>query len=52
MQFIERMKEPSSWAGIGILWAIVGPHWLPWEIVTQAGAAVCGLLALVLREAK
>jgi hypothetical protein len=48
--FVERMREPSSWAGMGILWTLLGPKLLPWDLVVNAGAGICALLAVLLRE--
>ena len=54
MNMIERFKEPSSWAGIGVLLSLVAPHiGLASDAVSaiiQAGAAICGAASIVMRE--
>lgn len=53
-QFATRMKEPSSWAGISVLLALVFPHLgLTAEAANaavQSGAAIAGFLSIVLPE--
>lgn len=52
--FIQRFKEPSSWAGIGVLLSVVGPLvGIPpggAEILVNAGSAVAAALAFFLKE--
>ena len=54
MSIIERFKEPSSWAGIGVLLSLLAPHiGLAADAVTaiiQAGAAICGAASIVMKE--
>ena len=54
MSIIERFKEPSSWAGIGVLLSILAPHiGLASDAVSaiiQAGAALCGAASVVMKE--
>jgi hypothetical protein len=50
--FLARFSEPSSYAGLGAVLALIGWN-LPESILgqlTQALAAVCALLAFLLRE--
>jgi len=49
---LARLSEPSSYAGLGAVLALVGLHFSDALLgqAAQALAAVCGLLALVLRE--
>lgn len=52
VSILNRFKEPSSWAGFAALLAIAGIH-LPEAVNAQigaVGAAVCGLLAVILPE--
>lgn len=52
--FVKRFKEPSSWAGIGILLGVVAPYvGIPIEginAIMSAGAAVCGAAAFFIKE--
>ena len=54
MSIIERFKEPSSWAGIGVLLSLLAPHiGLASDAVTaiiQAGAVLCGAASIVMKE--
>ena len=51
---VNRFKEPSSWAGIGILLSVVAPYiGIPIEginAIMSAGAAVCGAAAFFVKE--
>lgn len=51
---VARFKEPSSWAGIAVLLSVAAPHiGLPIEgvnAIVNAGAAVCSVLAIVMKE--
>ena len=47
-----RMREPSTWAGLGILAAMLGVPAGTFELVTQIGLGVAGLFAVALPEAK
>lgn len=53
-KFAERFKEPSSWAGIAVLLSLAAPYiGLGVEAVNaiiQAGAAICGAAAVVMKE--
>lgn len=49
---VERFKEPSSWAGLSVLWAVFGAKYLPFEILAQIGAGVCAALSFVMSEKK
>lgn len=51
---LQRFKEPSSWAGIAVLLSIASPH-IGISIeginaIINAGAAICGAAAIILRE--
>lgn len=52
--FLQRMKEPSSWAGIAVLINVLAPAiGIPpglGELVANAGAAVAALAAVMLAE--
>ena len=48
--FLDRLREPSTYAGVGILGAAVG---LPAELIAPAGQIIMGLggvLAILLRD--
>lgn len=47
--FVERFKQPSSWAGLSVLWLMVAPQ-IPFEIVANIGAGVCALISIALNE--
>ena len=49
-----RFKEPSSWAGLGAIFALVGLHMSAVEVgyIVNIGVGVCGLLAFFLPEMK
>jgi hypothetical protein len=52
LSLLERFKEPSSWAGIGVLLSLFGVNIAP-EGMTQIVAvitAICGVLAFFLNE--
>lgn len=50
----ERFKEPSSWAGIGVLLSLFAPYLgIGGEAITaivQAGAAVCGAAVVIMKD--
>lgn len=46
---INRFKEPSTWAGLGILAALFGANVAP-EQINQVGGGVMALLAIFLPE--
>ena len=49
MKVLERLKEPSTYAGIGLIATALG--WsIEWQALVQAIVAVAGFLALVLKE--
>jgi len=56
MSFIARFKEPSSWAGIAVLFNVFGPViGLPpggADVLVQAGAGVAAALAFFMAEKK
>lgn len=49
---IARLKEPSSWAGLGVLAGAFGLNVAPdaWHTIVQFGTAAAGLAALLLKE--
>ena len=49
-----RMSEPSSWAGVGALFALVGLHLTNVELgyVVNIGVGISGLMAFFLPEEK
>lgn len=50
---LKRLKEPSTWAGIGLILTAITPV-LPLAYATPIGAliGVCGGIAYILREGK
>lgn len=53
MYLLKRLKEPSTWAGIGLILTAITPV-LPLAYATPVGAliGVCGGIAYILREGK
>lgn len=47
---LERLREPSTWAGLCGLGVLLGASVEQVQAVAHAGAAVAGLLAVVLSE--
>lgn len=47
---LDKLRQPSTWAGLGLLWSLFGPKAVPWEIVVNAITAVAALLAILLNE--
>ncbi len=49
---IKRLKEPSTWAGIGVLLTLTGLNITPdqWSALVNVGIAVAGALAVFLPE--
>lgn len=50
MNAIERLKEPSTWAGLGLLASLVGVPPGTLELVTQVATGIAGLAAIFLKE--
>lgn len=48
--FINRFKEPSSWAGIAVLATMFGVPSGTAEAVVQAAVAVCAAVAILAPE--
>lgn len=51
-KLIERLREPSTWAGFGVIAAIIGVPTTTYQLLQQAGMAVAGLAAIFLAEKK
>lgn len=49
-QALKRMKEPSTWAGLGIIATLLGVPPGTFELVTQIGMGMAGLFAVALPE--
>jgi hypothetical protein len=47
---VNRLREPSSWAGLGALAVTAGVGQEQWTAIAQTGAGICALLAILLRE--
>lgn len=51
MQFIiNRLKEPSTWAGVSALGVLVGIPPGTLDLIAQVGIGAAGLLAIALRD--
>ena len=48
--FIQRFKEPSTWAGLGILLTMAGMPPGTFELLQQVGMGLAGLAAVFLSE--
>ena len=46
------MREPSTWAGLGIIATMLGVPPGTFELVTQLGLGLAGLVAVALPENK
>jgi hypothetical protein len=49
---LDRVREPSTWAGVGVILALFGVDSEMSGALTDAGAAFAALLAIILREKK
>ena len=50
---VDRLKEPSTWAGIGaLILAVTGISPELWGAVAGAGVAIAGVAAVILSEKK
>jgi hypothetical protein len=49
---LDRLKEPSTYAGLSGIMIAVGLTAEQWTMISTAAAAVAGLVAMVLREKK
>ena len=47
---IRKLREPSTWAGIGMVAAVAGIPADTMNLIAQAGVALAGLLAIYLPE--
>lgn len=48
---VNRLKEPSSWAGIGVvLIGVVGVTDAEWQVIAAAGSGLAGLIAMLLKD--
>ncbi len=52
LYILARLKEPSTWAGLGVMLGGMGIKVQPglWQSIAVAGAAIAGLIATVLAE--
>ena len=52
--FVERLKEPSSWAAVAAAMAALGVSLDPglWQQIAAAGTGVSGLLGFFMKEKK
>ena len=46
----KKLAQPSTWAGLGLLWIAFSPLAVPWEIVVNAITGVAALMAILLNE--
>lgn len=49
-KFFRRLKEPSSWAGLGVLASIAGVPPSTFQLVQQVAMGIVGLLAVFMPE--
>jgi len=49
---LNRLREPSTWAGLSVLAALVGVPPGTFELVSQVVMGVAGLVAIALPESK
>lgn len=49
---VNRFKEPSSWAGFAVLFAVFGVPATTYQLVASVGAGLCGLISIALPETK
>ncbi len=47
---LKRFSEPSTWAGLSGLALAFGYSTDEWQTIATAGAAVCGVVAMLLKE--
>jgi putative effector of murein hydrolase LrgA (UPF0299 family) len=47
---ITKLQQPSTWAGVAILWALFGPKVIPWELVQNCITSILAILAILLNE--
>lgn len=54
MKLIDRLQEPSSWAGIGLLLSVIAPALgissVAVDALVHAGTAVAGAAAIIMKE--
>lgn len=50
--YLNKMREPSTWAGVGVLLGLFGINFAPAEaqIFVQGGTGLAGMLAIFLGE--
>jgi len=48
--FMQRLREPSTWAGIGVLVSILGVPASTFQLVQQVVMGAAGLYAVVAKE--
>tara|TARA_Y100000593_G_C4132838_1_gene248285 strand:+ start:453 stop:617 length:165 start_codon:yes stop_codon:yes gene_type:complete len=49
---LDRLKEPSTYAGLSGIMIAIGLTAEQWTMISTAAAAVAGLVAMILREKK
>lgn len=47
---VNRLKEPSSWSGFGLLFAAFGVPMGTYQLITQIGMGLAGLVAVAVPE--
>lgn len=47
---VNRLREPSSWSGFGLLFLALGVPVGTYQMISQAGIALAGLLAVAIPE--
>lgn len=53
-EYLNRLREPSTWAGVAVLLSIFGVNMAPadTQAVVNGGVGLAGLLAVFMREKK
>lgn len=51
-EYLNRLREPSTWAGVGILLSLVGINLAPADAqaIVNGGVALASLLAILIGE--
>lgn len=49
---LDRLKEPSTYAGLSVIVLAFGVTSEQWETISTAVAAVAGLVSMILKERK
>jgi len=50
VEFLDRLKEPSTYAGLSGLMIAIGLSTEQWSIISTALAGVAGVVAMILKD--